>query len=311
MRDYGKVYSTFWTSQTTGRLSDTGRVLALYLLSCNHSTSAGVFRLPDGYVCEDLGWPSERVSEGFAELFRNGFANRCGTTQWVWIRKHFEFNAPENPNQRKAARKIALSVPDECCWRPDFLRTCGDLLEIDVAAELNRSETLSKPFRNQEQEQEQKQERKDGLPSASLQVVGAQTGEAGSEPPAGPNPPAEEDPDAEMPPGVPPCPHTAIRQLWGEVLPQLPQHRIWTKTRAEHLRARWRETAVSRGWTDQQQGLAYFRRLFAHVGKSRFLTGNAPPSRAGQPPFVCELEWLLLPSNWAKVIEGKYHQEAA
>ena len=114
-----------------------------------------------------------------------------------------------------------------------------------------------------------------------------------------------------MPPGVPPCPHQAIRALWAEVLPQLPQHRIWTKTRADHLRTRWRETAVDRGWTERQQGLDYFRRLFGYIGKSRFLTGNAPPSRAGQPPFVCELEWLLLPSNWAKVIEGKYHQEAA
>lgn len=114
-----------------------------------------------------------------------------------------------------------------------------------------------------------------------------------------------------MPPGVPPCPHQAILALWAEVLPQLPRHRIWTKTRSDHLRARWRETAVQRSWAEQQQGLDYFRRLFGYVGKSRFLTGNAPPSRPGQPPFVCELEWLLLPSNWAKVIEGKYHQEAA
>ena len=150
---------------------------------------------------------------------------------------------------------------------------------------------------------------KDGLPSASLQVVGAQTGDAGPEPPQ--EPAAESDPEGAMPPGVPPCPHQSILALWAEVLPQLPQHRIWTKTRAAHLQARWRETAVQRSWREQQDGLEYFRRLFAYVGKSRFLTGNAPPSRAGQPPFVCELEWLLLPSNWAKVIEGKYHQEAA
>ena len=151
---------------------------------------------------------------------------------------------------------------------------------------------------------------KEGQPSASLQVVGAQTGDAGAEPTQ--EPPAESDPEGAMPPGIPPCPHQAILALWAEVLPLLPRHRIWTKTRAAHLQARWRETAVDKGWASQTEGLDYFRRLFRFVGQSKFLTGNAVPSRAGQPPFVCELEWLLLPSNWAKVIEGKYHtQEAA
>ena len=148
-------------------------------------------------------------------------------------------------------------------------------------------------------------------PSASLQVVGAQTGAAGSEAPG--EPPEHEGSagdDEPMPPGVPACPHGAIRQLWADVLPHLPQHRIWTETRRRHLQARWRETAVEKGWTEQAQGLEYFRRLFRYVGQSKFLTGNGVP-QPGRPPFVCELEWLLLPGNWAKTIEGKFHQEAA
>lgn len=84
MRDYGKVYSTFWSSPTTAPLSDDGKILALYLLTCAHSTIAGIFRLPDGYVSEDLGWPVERVQKGLAELLSNGFANRCDSTKWLW-----------------------------------------------------------------------------------------------------------------------------------------------------------------------------------------------------------------------------------
>ena len=83
MRDYGKVYSTFWSSSTTGGMSDDAKLLALYLMTCHHSTIAGVFRLPDGYISEDLGWVPERVSKGFAELLAKGFANRCETTKWV------------------------------------------------------------------------------------------------------------------------------------------------------------------------------------------------------------------------------------
>jgi hypothetical protein len=114
------------------------------------------------------------------------------------------------------------------------------------------------------------------------------------------------------PKGPPDCPHQAVLELWAEVLPHLPQHlpSQWRGTRADHLRARWRETAVEKGWTDQAQGLAYLRKFFGFVGQSMFLTGKSPP-RGDKRPFVIELEWLVNPTNWAKVHEGKYHQESA
>lgn len=111
----------------------------------------------------------------------------------------------------------------------------------------------------------------------------------------------------------PDCPHQAVLALWAEVLPHMPQHlpTQWRGTRAEHLRARWRETAVEKRWASEADGLAYLRKLFAYVGQSRFLTGRVPSRDPGKPAFQIELEWLVNPSNWAKVIEGKYHQEAA
>ncbi len=158
MRDYGKVHSSFWSSKTIDTLSEDGRMLALYLLTSPHSTISGVFRLPDGYVCEDIRWSSERVNKGFAELFAKGFANRCETTKWVYIYKHFEWNKPENPNQRKAAKKIALSIPDECSWKPLFMRDWRDFLDISEEEYPNTPVTVSEPFLNQEQEQEQEQD---------------------------------------------------------------------------------------------------------------------------------------------------------
>lgn len=155
MRDYGKVYATFWSSQTTHSLSDDGKLLALYLMTCSHSTIAGVFRLPDGYVAEDIGWDQSRVQKGFAELFAKGFANRCETTKWVWVVKHLEWNKPENPNQRKSAAKIAQSVPAECGWKQDFMRVCGESLGLETPSAPNPSATLPQPLLNQEQEQEQ------------------------------------------------------------------------------------------------------------------------------------------------------------
>lgn len=164
MRDYGKVHTSFWSSSTVADMSQGARMLALYLLTSPHSNITGVFRLPDGYAMEDLKWTAERVSEGFAELFEKGFANRCETTKWVWIVKHLEWNKPENPNQRKAAKKIALGVPDGCGWKLDFMRVWGESLEIDVADFGSPCETVSKPLLNQEQEQEQKRTTSSGKP---------------------------------------------------------------------------------------------------------------------------------------------------
>jgi uncharacterized protein YdaU (DUF1376 family) len=106
------------------------------------------------------------------------------------------------------------------------------------------------------------------------------------------------------------CPHLHVLELWAEVLPDLPRHdpEQWRGARADHLRSRWRETATLKKWQNEEAGLTYFRKLFSYVGQSEFLTGKAK-SRDGKRPFVIELEWLVKPINWAKVIEGKYHAE--
>lgn len=163
-REYGRMFGTFWTSETIRAMSDDGKLLAAYLLSCSHNTIAGVFRLPDGYASEDLGWAPARIQAAFAEHVRAKFAIRCPVTKWVWVVKHFDWNPPENPNQRKAASKVALSVPIECTWRGAFRNACRTVLELPEDGSENPSETVAELFAttvaNQDQEQKQKQEQK-------------------------------------------------------------------------------------------------------------------------------------------------------
>jgi hypothetical protein len=168
LRDYGKVFSRIWESADFRALSEDGRTLVLYLLTCQHGTIAGVFRVPDGYACEDLQWTPERVAEGFANVSAKGFATRCEATKWVWVAKFLEWNPPENPNQRKAASKVAQSVPDGCSWRLDFIRVCGSSLGIEPSAKANPSRTVPEPLPNQYQEQKQKQE-EEASPQAAPQ----------------------------------------------------------------------------------------------------------------------------------------------
>lgn len=280
MRDYGKVHAKFWSSATIRGLSDDGRLLALYLMTSPHTTIAGVFRLPDGYVCEDMQWTPERVSEGFRELSSKGFANRCETTKWVWIVKHLDWNPPENPNQRKSAAKVAQGVPADVSWRADFLSAVAGSLGIETAPKVNPSLTVVKPFLNQEQEQKQEQELEPSALSAAR---------------------------------LPACQHQEVIALYARHLPMLPQPKpgLWGGQRAKHLAARWKWllTTEKRGGeryaNNAEEALAFFDRMFAYVAKSDFLTG-----RSGR--FTgCDLGWLVNEENFAKVVQGNYENKEA
>jgi hypothetical protein len=154
VRDYGRIHTRFWTSQDIRELSGDAKLLAAYLLTGPHSTIAGVFRLPDGYVTEDLGWSSERVIERFMELFSKGFSNRCETTKWVVIHRFLTWNKPENPNQWKAVTKIVMQVPEKCDWRIEFYEVFKSIGGTFPTGFLKGSETVSKGS-PQDQDQDQ------------------------------------------------------------------------------------------------------------------------------------------------------------
>lgn len=159
MRDYGKIHTAFWASADIRDLSDGGKLLAAYLLTGPHSTLIGCFRLPDGYVAGDLGWPPATVGKRFGELFHKGFATRDEGSGWVLVHRFLAWNKIENPNQGKAAAKLFAQVPDANPLKPCLARALRELAPHFPATELEKFESLSKPFRkpfrNQEQEQEQ------------------------------------------------------------------------------------------------------------------------------------------------------------
>lgn len=307
MRDFGKVHTSFWTSSTVRDMSEDGRTLAIYLLTSPHGTIAGVFRLPDGYACDDLQWDAQRVQAALDELQRNGFARRCGVTKWVWVVNHFEWNPLENPNQKKAASKVANMVPGTCVWVDEFLRTCGPLFHLEGWPQRNPSgtvpPTLPEPLRNQEQYQEQYQEQETPTTSAPDPDIDQPTPTAG--PPAAP--PADAD-------DVQRCPVGTLVDLYHELMPLNPRVKVLSDTRKKAIRARWKEAAQLEakpfGYATRADGLTAWRRFFEVCAESAFLTGRAPAA-PGKPPFVADIDFIFSPSGFAKTLENKYHREAA
>lgn len=158
MRNYGSVHTRFWSNPEILKLSDQAKLLGLYLLTGPHTNMLGCFRLPLGYICEDLKWGCETVSQRLAELQAISFATYDLAQGWVFIHRFLEWNSIENPNQGKSIRRLFEQVPPITLF---FSRLVATLLIHEKYLEQPFKgclQTLSKPFRNQEQEQDQEQE---------------------------------------------------------------------------------------------------------------------------------------------------------
>ena len=110
-------------------------------------------------------------------------------------------------------------------------------------------------------------------------------------------PETETETETEIKPSASPngliCPQKEIISLYHQILPSMPTVREWTRARESKLKARWKEST-------ERQSLDWWRGFFTYVSQSDFLCGKT------DKPFVCNLEWLVTPGNFAKVIEGNY-----
>ncbi len=279
MRDYGKVHSSFWTSLTVRTMSEDARTLAMYLLTSPHGTIAGVFRLPDGYVCEDLQWDSKRVCKGFAELFGKGFANRCDTTKWVWITRHLVWNKLENPNQKKSAQKIAQSIPDQCAWKQDYMRDSADIMDMEYEPLRNPSETVPQPVTVAVTEAVTVTEDSNNIGKKTANAL--------------------------------PCPYDQLINLYRQHMPENPGIIKLNDERRKIIRERWNEASKGIGplfgYSTVEEGLQKWEQYFKICSTSDFLTGKAKPMKDGNKPFVADIEFLFNKSKFLKILENKYH----
>ena len=96
--------------------------------------------------------------------------------------------------------------------------------------------------------------------------------------------------------------HDQVIEAYRQALPDLPAVKVWSKTRRQALNSRIRERLKDGKPADT---VDYWRKFFAGVAASDFLCGRITP-RDGRAPFRADLEWLIRPENFAKVIEGRY-----
>jgi hypothetical protein len=91
------------------------------------------------------------------------------------------------------------------------------------------------------------------------------------------------------------CPQKQIIEAYHQHLPQLPTIQVWDDQSAKRLRQRWRQDPKC-------QCIDFWVEYFKWVAQSRFLMGQVND-------FQADLHWLVRPTNFAKVINGRYHNK--
>lgn len=145
MRLYGSVQVTFWENHITQKLSDQAKLLAIYLMTGPHSNMVGCFRLPDGYITEDLLWSVETVKSSFSQLSEINFLIRDEDCHWLLVHDFLKWNPIQNPKQGVGVQKIFNAVPDSSwVFKPliKSLLTYGKYLNDEFTTQLKR---LSNP----------------------------------------------------------------------------------------------------------------------------------------------------------------------
>jgi len=157
VRNFGQVRSRLWYHPDFKSMGTDAQLLLLFIDTGPLSNSIGCYRLPDALIMDQFGWTQERVSKAYRNGFDRGFLLR-GKDGWTLSRHLYEQFPAANANVGKNIEKQFDEIPK---WSglvkhlADILLACPQNLSKPF---LNRIETLSKGYRNQEQEKEQEQE---------------------------------------------------------------------------------------------------------------------------------------------------------
>lgn len=106
----------------------------------------------------------------------------------------------------------------------------------------------------------------------------------------------------------PPCPHKELLKLYQKHLPHLTQPRLWEGSRMTTMKSRWVQASrpseySPKGYNSLPEGLAWWDSFFGYIANDTSLPkGFESNGRTWKPDLV----WIINPTNFAKIIDGKY-----
>lgn len=118
---HNKLMVRFW--RDTKGWGERNQNVALYILTGPHRTMEGLYHLPLGYLCADLGLKPKEAEAAITFAADRGLIAYDAVAEVVFVRKALKHSAPRTPNHvTGAVRRLAL-VPWCDLWT-DFLMAC-------------------------------------------------------------------------------------------------------------------------------------------------------------------------------------------
>lgn len=115
MSSYHKVSRLFWKDpKVRAWLKDGEHLtvnLALYMLTCDHKNSEGLFWLPKAYVEADLALEADQVGEQMARLLSEDFIEYDEAAEVVFLPNALRYHEPKSERQLKGAISALQRVP--------------------------------------------------------------------------------------------------------------------------------------------------------------------------------------------------------
>lgn len=114
---YTKISDNVWRKTKQYGLSDTAKILYLYLFTCPHRNMIGLYYIPLAYCSADLDMKLETVSKGFAELQKADILTYDDTEEMVLLHDFLLVNTFDNANVEKKACTVFWELPETQLFR--------------------------------------------------------------------------------------------------------------------------------------------------------------------------------------------------
>lgn len=111
MADFHMVWTSFWPEARARNWTDDMKQFGAYLLTNEHRTLEGLYRLPVAYAGADLDWASERVLRALERLIQDGFAAYDDSAQVVFICKALKRYQPKSDRHITGAIRNLQTLP--------------------------------------------------------------------------------------------------------------------------------------------------------------------------------------------------------
>ena len=168
---YTKIDDITWRQMKQKRISDTSKILYLYLFTCPHRNMIGLYYIPYEYCSADLCMSIETVSKGFHELEKAGLLAYDKAEEMVLLVDFLKTNPMDNANVEKKACSVFFDLPETQLFQcfADILNAMDKpySLLIDTV-----SERLAKWYANTE---DRRQNTEDRIQKAEDRIQKAET----------------------------------------------------------------------------------------------------------------------------------------